>query len=104
MAVFQEAMRHPSQMEDVIKYFANNKKALQNLIAPLLEDKVVELIIKTSNLTERHVDFPTLKKVVRGVIPTPYDDEEDMEEAKAGKTPKTTEPKVKRQAKGKKDS
>jgi trigger factor len=104
MAIFQEAMRYPSQMEDVIRYFAKNKKALQNLIAPLLEDKVVELIIKTSNLTERHVDFTTLKKVVKGVIPTPYDDEEDLEEAKDDKAPKSAKPKEKRQAKGKKDS
>jgi trigger factor len=98
MAIFQEALRYPSQMEDVVKYFAKNKKALQNLIAPILEDKVVDFIVKTSNLTERHVDFPTLKKVVRGVIPTPYDEEDPEEETKDDKTPKP-----KRQVKGKKD-
>jgi trigger factor len=75
MAVFQEAMRYPSQMDDVIKYFVNNNQALRNLVAPLLEDKVVDFILSKSNVRERNVDFSTLKKVVRGVIPTPYDEE-----------------------------
>jgi trigger factor len=75
MAVLQEAMRYPSQTDDVIKYYVNNNQALRNLVAPLLEDKVVDFILANSNVTERNVDFPTLKKVVRGVIPTPYDEE-----------------------------
>jgi len=78
-AIFQEAMRYPSQMEDIIKYYVNNNQALQNLVAPLLEDKVVDFILSKSKVTERKVDFQTLKKVVRGVIPTPYD--EEFEEA-----------------------
>ena len=82
MAVFQEAMRYPSQMDDVIKYYVNNNQALRNLVAPLLEDKVVDFILSKSNVTERKVNFLTLKKVVRGVIPTPYDDE--FEEAPDG--------------------
>jgi len=83
MAVFQEAMRYPSQTEEVIKYYVNNNQALRNLVAPLLEDKVVDFILASSNVKERNVDFPTLKKVVRGVIPTPYDDEAvEVEEVK----------------------
>ena len=78
-AVFQEAMRYPSQMEDIIKYYVNNNQALRNLVAPLLEDKLVDFILGKSNVTERKVDFHTLKKMVRGVIPTPYD--EEFEEA-----------------------
>jgi trigger factor len=83
MAVFQEAMRYPNQQDAVIKYYVNNNQALRNLVAPLLEDKVVDFILANSKVTERKVDFPTLKKVVRGVIPTPYDEELDsMDEGK----------------------
>ena len=77
MAVFQEAMRNPSHSDDVIKYYVNNNQALRNLVAPLLEDKVVDFILSQSNITENKVDFPTLKKMARGVIPTPYDEEDD---------------------------
>ncbi len=96
MAVFQEAMRYSSQMDDVIKYYVNNNQALRNLVAPLLEDKVVDFILSKSNVTERKVDFLTLKKVVRGVIPTPYDEEfEEMPEetSKASKVASSKEKK-----------
>jgi hypothetical protein len=90
-------MRYPSQTEEVIKYYVNNNQALRNLVAPLLEDKVVDFILASSNVKERNVDFPTLKKVVRGVIPTPYDDEaEEIEEGKkASKAPPSKEKKPK---------
>lgn len=95
MAVFQEAMRYPSQTEEVVKYYVNNNQALRNLVAPLLEDKVVDFILASSNVKERNVDFPTLKKIVRGVIPTPYDDEAvEIEEVK--KASKTTTSKEKK--------
>ena len=97
MAVFQEAMRYPSQMDDVIKYYVNNNQALRNLVAPLLEDKVVDFILSKSNVTERNVDFSTLKKVVRGVIPTPYDEDEEIsdEDQKASKGASSKEKKPK---------
>lgn len=81
MAIFQEATRYPSQMKEVISYYTKNDKALRNLVAPLLEDKVVDFILNQSSRKERSVNFPTLKQVVRGVIPTPYDDEEMTTEA-----------------------
>lgn len=75
MAVFQEAMRYPSQSRDIINYYANNNQALRNLVAPMLEDMVVDFILKEADTKERTIDFSTLKKTVRGVIPTPYDEE-----------------------------
>lgn len=78
-AVFQEAMRYPAKMEEVIKFYVNNNQALRNLVAPLLEDKVVDFILSQSNLKEREIGFAALKKIVRGVIPTPYD-EEDLDD------------------------
>jgi trigger factor len=89
MAVFQEAIRYPSQSSDVIKYYVNNKQALQNLVAPLLEDKVVDFILAQSNAVERTVDFLTLKQVVRGVIPTPYDAEFEENNENDQKEPNT---------------
>jgi trigger factor len=102
MAVFQEAMRYPNQSDEVIKYYVNNNQALRNLVAPLLEDKVVDFILANSNVTERKVDFPTLKKVVRGVIPTPYDDEmDDTEEDQMASKAASSKEKKSTKAKGK---
>jgi trigger factor len=102
MAVLQEAMRYPNQTDEVIKYYVNNNQALRNLVAPLLEDKVVDFILANSNVTERKVDFPTLKKVVRGVIPTPYDEEvDDTEEDKKASKVASSKGKKPTKAKGK---
>jgi trigger factor len=100
MAVLQEAMRYPKQTDEVIKYYLNNNQALRNLVAPLLEDKVVDFILANSNVKEKTVDFPTLKKVVRGVIPTPYDEEGgDSDDTK--QAPKQAASKEKKPAKSK---
>lgn len=106
MAVFQEAMRYPNQKDAVIKYYLNNNQALRNLVAPLLEDKVVDYILANSNVKERKVDFSTLKKVVKGVIPTPYDEEfedaqEDRKASQDHKTSKATSSKAKKPTKSK---
>jgi trigger factor len=102
MAVFQEAMRYPSQSDEVIKYYVNNNQALRNLVAPLLEDKVVDFILASSNVKERTVDFPTLKKVVKGVIPTPYDDEiEEKQEIKKSSKAAASDDKKPKAMKGK---
>lgn len=102
MAVLQEAMRYPKQTDEVIKYYLNNNHALRNLVAPLLEDKVVDFILANSNVKERTVDFPTLKKVVRGVIPTPYDEEgEESESVKQAPKHAVSTPKKQAKSKGK---
>ena len=102
MAVLQEAMRYPKQTDEVIKYYLNNNHALRNLVAPLLEDKVVDFILANSNVKERTVDFPTLKKVVRGVIPTPYDEEgEESESVKQAPKHAASTPKKQAKSKGK---
>jgi len=61
---------------------------------------VVDFILASSNVKERTVDFPTLKKVVRGVIPTPYD-EEGGESEDTKQAPKQAASKEKKQAKSK---
>jgi trigger factor len=109
MAVFQEAMLHPSQSDEIIKYYVNNNQALRNLVAPLLEDKVIDFILSESTVKDRTIDFPTLKQTVQGVIPTPYDEEfedsqEDQKTSKAtpstGSKPKAEKAKT-RETKGK---
>ena len=77
MAVFQEAMRYPGQFNEVLEFYKKNQNALQNLVAPVLEDKVVDFILEQVKRTEKAVDVLGLKSIVKGVIPTPFDDEED---------------------------
>jgi trigger factor len=54
-ALTQEARRHPGYERQVIEYYRKNPDALNNLRAPLFEDKVVDFIVELAKPGERRV-------------------------------------------------
>ena len=59
-AVMAEARRYPGQERQVYDFFQKNPKAIEQLRAPIFEDKVVDHIISQSNINERHVTISEL--------------------------------------------
>jgi trigger factor len=54
-ALIQEARRHPGYERQVVDYYRQNPDALNNLRAPIFEDKVVDFIVELAKPTERKV-------------------------------------------------
>jgi len=54
-AMIAEARRYPGQERQVLEFFQKNPQAIDNLRAPILEDKVVDFIIEQAKVTERTV-------------------------------------------------
>lgn len=54
-AIMQEAMRFPGQEQAVFQYFQNNEQALNQLRAPIYEDKVVDYILELAKVEEKEV-------------------------------------------------
>lgn len=54
-ALAQEARRHPGYERQVIDYYRQNQEALNNLRAPLFEEKVVDFIVELAKPEERRV-------------------------------------------------
>ena len=54
-ALIQEARRHQGYERQVIDYYRQNPDALNNLRAPIFEDKVVDFIVELAKPTERKV-------------------------------------------------
>lgn len=54
-AVIQEAQRYPGQEREVFEYFQQNQQAVENLRAPLFEDKVVDYLLELANVSEKEV-------------------------------------------------
>jgi trigger factor len=54
-ALVQEARRHPGYERQVIDYYRNNPDALNNLRAPIFEEKVVDFIVELAKPEERNV-------------------------------------------------
>ncbi len=54
-ALIQEAQRYPGQQQQVIEYYQRSPEALNQLRAPLYEEKVVDFIIERAKISERKV-------------------------------------------------
>ena len=61
-AVMREAMRYPGQERKVIEFFKSNPGALEQLRAPLFEDKVCDFIFEQVKVTDQPVSIEELMK------------------------------------------
>ena len=75
-AIQAEARRHPTQEEAFIKYYAKNPQAAQALQAQLLEEKIMNYVIKQAKVTEKSISVKDLYA---------YDPDAQEEKAKKGK-------------------
>ena len=54
-AMVTEARQYPGQEQQVIEFYQKNPQAIAQLRAPIYEEKVVDLIIEKSTLTDKKV-------------------------------------------------
>ena len=59
-AIAEQARRMPGQERRTYEFFENNPEAVEQLRAPLFEDKVVDFILEMANVSERRVSFDEL--------------------------------------------
>ncbi|MGE4351574.1 MAG: trigger factor [Bdellovibrionales bacterium] len=62
-ALMAEARRYPGQEKAVFEYFTKTRGAIEQLRAPLLEEKVVDFIIEKAKITEKKIDAEKLLKL-----------------------------------------
>lgn len=61
-AVISEAQKYPGQEKMVFDFYQKNPQMLENLRAPLFEDKVVDVIFENADITEKEVSVEELMK------------------------------------------
>ena len=54
-AIMEQARRYPGQEQKVLDFFRNTPSAVEQLRAPLYEDKVVDFILRMAAVSERTV-------------------------------------------------
>jgi trigger factor len=59
-AITEEARRFPGQERHVVEYYRNNPGAIDNLRAPLYEDKVVDFILELAQVTDKPIALKEL--------------------------------------------
>ncbi|MFY9288549.1 MAG: trigger factor [Alphaproteobacteria bacterium] len=62
-ALMAEARRFPGQEKAVIEYYTQTQGALENIRAPLLEEKVVDHILSQATVSEKKIDADALIKM-----------------------------------------
>jgi len=88
-AITEEARKYPGQEQAVMEYYQSNPEQMQQLSAPLYEEKVVDFILEMATVNEKDVTGDELMKILEA-------DNEDAEK-KATKA----KPKAKAKAKAK---
>jgi len=87
-AVMEETRRYPGQEKEVMEFYQKNPEAMQQLSAPLYEDKVVDFIFELTKVTDKKGPMSALMKAI-----------EDEEAKKVAKKPaKKTKPTAKKKA------
>ena len=59
-----EARRHPGHESEVIDRYKNDPKAMEQLSAPIYEEKVVDFILEQATVTEKPSTMPELMKIL----------------------------------------
>lgn len=77
-AVMEQAGRFPGQEKQVFEYFQKNPQAIEQLRAPIYEDKVVDFILEMAKIEEKEVAVEELMK-------DPDQDDQAEAKPKAGK-------------------
>jgi len=62
-AMMAEARRYPGQEQAVLEYFTKTKEAVTRLRAPILEEKVVDLILSKAEVAEKKINADDLLKL-----------------------------------------
>ncbi|MCP5085994.1 MAG: trigger factor [Rhodobacteraceae bacterium] len=66
-AVMQQAQQYPGQEREFFEYVQSNQQMLQQLRAPIFEDKVIDYIVELADVSEKEVSKDDLQKAVEAL-------------------------------------
>ncbi|MCA8867622.1 MAG: trigger factor [Rhodobacteraceae bacterium] len=66
-AVMQQARQYPGQEQQFFEFIQKNEQALQQIRAPLFEDKVVDYILELADVSDKDVSKEELQKAIEAL-------------------------------------
>lgn len=66
-AIFQQAQQYPGQEKQFFDFMKSNEQAMQQLRAPIFEDKVVDYVLELAETTEKSVKKEDLEKAIEAL-------------------------------------
>jgi len=86
--VVMEAMKYQSQFKEVVDYYVQNPRVMEKLLAPALEDKVVDFVFGKSKKKQTNITVKELPAKLKGIVPGYEDDEPAAKKVATNKTSK----------------
>ena len=59
-AIHSEAQKYPGRQQEVLDYFKNNPQAVQQLMGPVIEDKVIDFILELAKVSDKTISVEKL--------------------------------------------
>jgi trigger factor len=69
-ALVAEARRYPGQERKVMEFYQNSAQAMLQLRAPIYEDKVIDFIVESADVTERRMSSADFAQELQGDTPS----------------------------------
>ncbi len=66
-ALFQQAQQYPGQEKQFFDFIKQNEQALQQVRAPIFEDKVVDYVLELADVSEKSVSKADLEKAIEAL-------------------------------------
>jgi len=66
-AIFQQAQQYPGQEKQFFDFMKSNEQAMQQLRAPIFEDKVVDYVLELAETTDKSVKKEDLEKAIEAL-------------------------------------
>ena len=66
-AIMQQAQQYPGREREFFDFVRNNREALEQIRAPLFEDKVIDLILEKANVTDVEVSKEDLEAEIQAL-------------------------------------
>lgn len=82
-AIIEKAKQFPGQEQQVMRYFLDNKEAMASIRAPLLEEKIIDYIIREAQVTDLDIDAKSFLEIVKKEL---EDEEPATKPSKSKKT------------------
>lgn len=97
-AVYNMAMRYPKDARKIINHFRKDHKALESLVAPMVEDQVVAALLDKIEKKPRHVTFKEINNLFKGILPG-YEEDDEEASTESSQTEKAPSKKSKKTSK-----
>ncbi|MEM7269087.1 MAG: trigger factor, partial [Pseudomonadota bacterium] len=66
-AIFRQAQQYPGQEKAFFDFMKSNEQAIQQLRAPIFEDKVVDYALELANVSEKSVTKADIEKAIEAL-------------------------------------